>query len=84
MLSRCVSAATVRRRGAHTPTTPPAPVNVGDLVELASAREATGRTVGVVTEINVPVAEIAKFGDGAKSILGMFKPDDSVTKPDEL
>jgi hypothetical protein len=56
----------------------PEEVKVGDLVALDSR---AGLTTGIVTEIDVPVEEIAAFGDKAKSIIGkipeMKTPEES-------
>lgn len=45
----------------------PIEVAVDDIVELGSKN---GIAKGIVTEINVPVEEIAIYGDAAKTILG--------------
>lgn len=45
----------------------PEPVEVNDIVDLNSSK---GVAQGVVTEVDVPEAEILIFGDGAKSIIG--------------
>ena len=45
----------------------PEPVNVGDSVDIETDR---GVVQGVVSQIDVPVAEIARFGNRAKSVMG--------------
>ena len=45
----------------------PEPVSVGDVVDVGTRR---GTARGIVTQVNVPEAEIATFGAMAKSIIG--------------
>ncbi len=45
----------------------PMPVQVGDLVDVETSH---GITQAQVSRVNVPHAEIAQFGDRAKSIIG--------------
>lgn len=45
----------------------PEPVEVGDVVDIATDR---GTARGMVTQVDVPEAEIAAFKDRAKTIIG--------------
>ena len=50
----------------------PVSVNVGDVVRI----DENPKRMGLVTEINVPLEEIEKFGDRAKEIMGLWVDDD--------
>lgn len=47
----------------------PEPVEVGDLVDIAVVSQ-DNKSQGVVTAVNVPLAEIEPFKDRAKAIIG--------------
>lgn len=47
----------------------PEPVEVGDLVDIAILSE-DSKSQGIVTAVNVPMAEIEAFKDRAKTIVG--------------
>lgn len=47
-------------------------VEVGDFVKLESR---TGVSKGVVTAVNVPLSEIEKFKDKAKTVLGIWEDE---------
>ena len=49
----------------------PVPVEIGDRVDIDGK---DGISQAIVTQVNVPVREIACFGDRAKSIIGKTTP----------
>ena len=59
----------------------PAPVAVGDLVDLEGKQ---GIVQGVVTSVDVPEEEIAPFRDRAKTIIGKVKVDKPVVPTKEF
>lgn len=51
----------------------PEPVEVGDIVDIAVVSQ-DNTTRGMVTAVNVPLAEIEPFKDRAKTIIGKTAP----------
>lgn len=51
----------------------PEPVEVGDIVDIAVVSQ-DNTSQGMVTAVNVPLAEIEPFKDRAKTIIGKAEP----------
>ena len=60
----------------------PAPVEVGDLVDIAVVSQ-DNTSQGVVTAVNVPLAEIEPFKDRAKTIIGKTAQKAEPEKPEQ-
>lgn len=60
----------------------PEPVEVGDLVDIAVVND-SNTSQGIVTAVNVPLAEIEAFKDRAKTIIGKVKPEAEGVAPEE-
>lgn len=60
----------------------PEPVEVGDLVDIAVVSQ-DNTSQGVVTAVNVPLAEIEPFKDRAKTIIGKTAQKAEPEKPEQ-
>ena len=60
----------------------PEPVEVGDLVDIAVVSQGN-TSQGVVTAVNVPLAEIEPFKDRAKTIIGKAAQKAEPEKPEQ-